>query len=161
MKQNAATASRTIRVVTTVYFALTAGIFAGGFFERMLMIPVLILLLVGAYCYWFWSPVAFELEGGALTVFFRASRKTFPRVRQCVAVDETFPIGSSIRLCGNGGVFAGAGIFWNRKHGVFRAYVTRSRPDELVFVETTARKIVISPEDPQSFVRAAGPSGAE
>jgi hypothetical protein len=46
---------------------------------------------------------------------------------------------------------AGAGIFWNRQFGVFRAYVTRCKHTELVLVETTRQKIIISPADPQAF----------
>jgi hypothetical protein len=59
-----------------------------------------------------------------------------------------------IRLFGNGGLFAGQGFFWNRMFGLFRAYVTSARPADLVLVETTNRKILISPRDPQAFVTA-------
>jgi hypothetical protein len=59
-----------------------------------------------------------------------------------------------LRLFGNGGVFAGAGWFWNRTLRVFRAYVTSARRDDLVLVETPARKIIISPVDARRFIQS-------
>jgi hypothetical protein len=38
--------------------------------------------------------------------------------------------------------------------GLFRAYVTSIRASDLVLVETTNRKILISPRDPEAFVEA-------
>lgn len=125
-----------------------------GFFDRKLFVPAGFLLLLGAYCYWFWSPVAYELKLRSLTVFFRVGRKTFPLVKQCLRMDQTLSVWTTIRLWGNGGVFAGSGIFWNKELGVFRAYVTRGKPHDLVLIETVGSRIVISPEDPASFVAA-------
>lgn len=157
MKQNAPAPSRVIHFTTWLYAAITLAAFIAGCFQPWVLVPALILFLAGAYCHWFWSPVAYELEGDTLTVFFRASRKTFPSVIRCSPVRERFSL-MTIRLCGNGGVFAGSGIFWNKRHGVFRAYVTRSKPPELVLVETRTRKVLISPEDPAGLVQFAAPT---
>ncbi len=121
--------------------------FGVGFFEPLVFLAALDLLLVGAYCYLFWSAVAYELNGGTLTVFFRASRKSFRPVVRCSLIEH--PFGFGIRLWGNGGLFGGSGIFWSRRLGVFRAYVTRSGPSELVLVETPAKKVLISPRTRQ------------
>lgn len=112
-------------------------------------------MLLGAYCYFFWSPVAYELSNDTLTVFFRASRKVFPAVTSCALVRDPFPVFGTLRLCGNGGIFAGSGIFWNKQLGIFRAYLTRSKPAEWVLVQTRTQKIVISPTDPTAFVEFA------
>jgi hypothetical protein len=87
-------------------------------------------------------------------VCFRARRKQFDGVRRCSLFTERIAR-PTLRLCGNGGVFAGSGIFWNRRLGVFRAYVTRCKHTEWVLVETNRQKIVISPADPQGWVAGA------
>jgi hypothetical protein len=159
MKQNASTPSRTIQIVTWVFGGITLAFFVAGFLQPLLFLAALFLLLIGAHCYFFWSAVAYELRDDTLVVFFRASRKTFRPVDRCSLIEAR--LGMGIRLCGNGGVFGGSGIFWNRRYGVFRAYVTRSQPSELVLVETNTRKIIISPEDPAGFIRFGNPaSGA-
>ncbi len=140
--------------MTAIYIALTAGALVAGFFQPVALWVGAILAAGALYCYWFWSPVAYELEDGALTVRFRAGRKRFEGVTGCSLITER-PSRLTLRLCGNGGVFAGSGIFWNRQLGVFRAYVTRCKHTELVLVETTRQKIIISPADPQGFVAGA------
>jgi hypothetical protein len=157
MKQNAPTPSRAIQIVTLVCGGIMLAFFVAGFFEPPMFLAALFLLLIGCYCYFFWSAVAYELSGDTLTVFFRASRRQFRPVIRCSLIDGR--LGMGIRLCGNGGVFGGSGIFWNRRFGVFRAYVTRSKPSELVLVETATRKILISPEDPAGLVGYAKSAG--
>jgi hypothetical protein len=158
MKQNASPPSRTIQIITWVFGGITLAFFVAGFFQPLMFLAVLFLLLIGVYCYFFWSAVAYELSGDTLTVFFRARRKTFRSVIRCSPIQERLPR-LTIRLCGNGGIFGGSGIFWNRRYGVFRVYVTRSQPPDLVLVETSARKIIISPEDPSGFVEFGNPAG--
>ena len=154
MKQNAPTPCRSIKVITTVYILLTIGVLVAGFFQPVTLLVGAILAAIGLYCYWFWSPVSYELEDSTLTVFFRASRKRFDGVTHCSLIDRRLPW-LTVRLCGNGGVFAGSGVFWNKRYGVFRAYVTRSKHTELVLVETAKTKILISPADPQAWLASA------
>ena len=56
----------------------------------------------------------------------------------------------SLRLFGNGGLFAITGWFRNRKLGLFRAFV--SAPRHAVVLRFEDRTLVISPEDPERFV---------
>lgn len=153
MTQKAPPPCRAIRIITALYVAATVGAFVAGCFSLPALLVGGLLALLGFYCYVFWSPVAYELADNTLTVFFRASRKRFDGVTRCSLITERLPC-LTIRLCGNSGVFAGAGIFWNRRYGIFRAYVTRNKHMELVVVETQRRKIIISPEDPQAWISA-------
>ena len=59
-------------------------------------------------------------------------------------------------MFGNGGLFAGSGIFWNRTYGMHRAYITSTKPEDLVLVETTDTRILISPQDAGTWLRASG-----
>jgi hypothetical protein len=51
-------------------------------------------------------------------------------------------------------LFAATGVFWNKAYGVYRAYVTSARYEDYVLVETSSQKVLISPENPDEFVRA-------
>jgi hypothetical protein len=132
---------------------MTVAVFAAVPFVPALFLVGALLLAILLVCYFFWAPVAYELADDTLTVFFRASRKRFDGVTRCSLIAKRLPW-LTIRLWGNGGVFAGAGIFWNRRYGIFRAYVTRSKHTELVLVETKRRKIIISPEDSRAWLSA-------
>ena len=143
--------SLAIKVITTLVFVLNAGFYVAAAYQRAFLVPAIFLSVIVLICYWFWTPVGYELTGGQLVVSFRIGRKRYSPVVKCSAV--VTPLRAAIRLFGNGGLFAGSGVFWNRKYGVFRAYVTSSKPRDLVMVETTAAKIFISPADPQAWLR--------
>jgi hypothetical protein len=60
----------------------------------------------------------------------------------------------SVRVFGNGGLFAITGRYWNRKLGWYRAFATdQSRAVVLRYADRT---IVITPHDPQQFIMRAG-----
>ncbi len=56
----------------------------------------------------------------------------------------------SIRTFGNGGMFAFSGKFWNRKLGLYSAYITDFRLSVVLYFDDHV--IVISPENPQLFI---------
>lgn len=59
----------------------------------------------------------------------------------------------SIRVFGNGGLFAITGRFWNGKLGWYRAFATD--PSRAVVLRYPKRTIVITPHDPQHFIMRA------
>jgi hypothetical protein len=152
MKQTTAPTSLAIKAVTGFALALNAALYFGAFYQRQLLIPSLAVTAVVLVCYWFWTPVSYELAGGELIVSFRVGRKRYGPVLRCSAVDA--PVRGGIRLFGNGGLFAGSGLFWSRKVGLFRAYVTTSKLGDLVWVETPRTKVLISPQDARGFLVA-------
>ncbi len=163
IRQPAAPTGRAIKVITAFVLALNAALYVGAFCQRVLHVPAIALLMPAmivtvtiAVCYFLWTPVSYELSNGELRVAFRIGRKRYGPVARCTRVES--PLGFTLRLFGNGGLFAGSGIFWNRRWGVFRAYVTTDKPVTLVLVETEKTKILISPEDPRQFVEHAPPT---
>ena len=56
----------------------------------------------------------------------------------------------SLRLFGNGGLFAISGVFKNRKLGRYRAFATE--PKNSVVLELAARTVVVTPDSPQDFL---------
>ncbi len=63
----------------------------------------------------------------------------------------------SIRLCGNGGLFAFTGWFRNRRLGTYRVFATD--PARSVVLRFAHRRIVVTPDDPGSFAAALGSRG--
>ncbi|HET6464017.1 MAG TPA: PH domain-containing protein [Nitrospiria bacterium] len=153
MRCPAAPTALAIKIVTGFVLVLTASFFILSRYRPELSIVGLILAVLSLGCY-LRAPVAYDLSNSELTVVYRLGERRFKPVVGCSLVDTPFSI--AIRLWGNGGLFAGTGIFWNRTYGVFRAYVTRAKPTEMVLVETEKQKILISPDHPGRFVDAAG-----
>ena len=56
----------------------------------------------------------------------------------------------SLRACGNGGGFSFTGWYWNRKLGLYRAFVTDL--NRTVVLRFRLRNVVVSPEHPEAFV---------
>lgn len=57
----------------------------------------------------------------------------------------------SLRIWGNGGLYAVTGLYRNRALGGYRAFVTD--PRRTVVLRFADRVVVVSPEDPQEFLR--------
>jgi hypothetical protein len=60
----------------------------------------------------------------------------------------------SLRVLGNGGLFALVGRFRNTRLGAYRALVTD--PDRTVVLHYTDRRVVLSPDRPAEFAQALG-----
>lgn len=56
----------------------------------------------------------------------------------------------SLRVFGNGGLFAFSGLYRNRKLGRYRAYATD--PSRAVVLEVSSRAVVVTPEAPGEFL---------
>lgn len=65
---------------------------------------------------------------------------------------EPHALSHSFRTCGNAGLYSFTGFYWNRQLGHFRAYVTDL--NRTVVVRLRNRIAVLSPDDPEAFVRA-------
>jgi hypothetical protein len=151
MTQESAPMSPAIKFITGFVLAMTVAMLIAA-------VKVCGLLLGGAglatvaFCCYLCAPIAYELTGDELTVRFRVGQKVFKAVTGCSTLTGRPPMG--LRLWGNGGLFAATGIFWNKAYGVYRAYLTSARYQDYVLVETRTQKILISPENPEGFVKA-------
>lgn len=66
-----------------------------------------------------------------------------------VAGDDAAMTGS-LKLFGSSGFMSYTGVFWNRKIGRYRAFATD--PARAVVLSYPARKVVVTPDDPQRFI---------
>jgi hypothetical protein len=128
---------------------MAAGFIVAGFFYRDLLWAGGMLSLFVLPCYLL-APVSYDVSEGRLSVQLHAGRLSYGSVVACAPITDRLPF--TLRLFGNGGLFAGEGIFWNQRYGVFRAYVTSARPQDAVMVQTQGYKVLITPEDPRSFI---------
>jgi hypothetical protein len=60
----------------------------------------------------------------------------------------------SLRTFGNGGAFSFSGLYYNKRMGSYRAFVTD--PHQTVVLRYASRRVVLSPEAPESFVNDLG-----
>ncbi len=79
----------------------------------------------------------------------------FERARLQSASVDPEALRGSIRLFGNGGLFSFTGWFRSPKLGRYRAFVTD--PGRTVILRFADRVVVISPSDPDAFVRDVAP----
>jgi hypothetical protein len=61
-------------------------------------------------------------------------------------------LAGSLRTCGNGGFYSFTGWYQNRELGPYRAFMTDR--DRAVVLRWEGRTVVVSPGDPEGFVRA-------
>lgn len=115
------------------------------------------LLLVALVAAWALSPARYRLDGPILVVERRGwPAKRLPGVTAVRVADdagERFPWWSTLRLGGSGGLFGWYGVFWRRRTGRFLAYVT-DRHVQVVVERGSELPVVVSPADPDAFVRA-------
>lgn len=156
MKHKTADLSLSIKIVTSIVIIMMLGFFIASIYQNVFLIAGFILFIISALSYLF-APVSYELSGNNLIVWMRWGRKEFGPVINCSLITDKIPF--TLRLWGNGGLFAGTGIFWNKSWGVFRAYVTSSKQSDYVLVDTVKQKILISPEDTKSFIESCGAVG--
>lgn len=150
MKQDTVKTSACICWITGFVLLLAAGLLISAIFIRPMLIAGVLLLIVAFLCY-LWAPESFELSDDLqLTINYHSGKKQFGPVVKCYRLAENFCCG--IRLCGNGGLFAATGLFWDRKYGKFRMYSTSASYKDCVMVETADKKIIISPENPGIWI---------
>jgi len=135
----------------------------------LLLLLMLIGLLLGPRQSWVWrlamvgAPLAIlcgallcMVRGYVLTDSHIAVRRLgwstrLPLAGLDAVTGEPQGLRGSLRLFGNGGLFAISGWFWNRRIGRFRAYATDPQRTVLLRYRDGA-KIVLTPHDVQHFI---------
>lgn len=135
-------------VVTVLGGRLPAG---SGFWPGAVVWGAPLLILLGGLLF---TVRGYRLEPTRLLV----DRLLWPTAIELEGLEEAWHDPSamrrSVRLFGNGGLFAIAGLFSNKRLGRYRAFATDpQRAVVLVFAE---RKVVVTPDRPDEFVRQLG-----
>jgi hypothetical protein len=151
--------SKTVRgatVLSLVVLALPvlAAIFAPvqpPLWAAVLLIGVPLLIVAATFA---GSVRGYTLTEDAITVRRGLSHTRLPLAGLRSVTGDVDAMRGSVRVFGNGGLFAITGRFWNRKLGWYRAYATD--PSRAVVLRYPKRTIVITPHDPQHFIMRAG-----
>jgi hypothetical protein len=151
MNYRTAKMSLSIKILTGIILVMVVGFIIGGLHDKNLMVGGVILGIIAVGCYLL-APASYDVSNGCLTVVLHAGRSSFGQIVGCVRITERLPF--TIRLFGNGGLFAGTGIFWNKRDGIFHAYATSARCQDAVLVQTEKYKVLLTPENPQSFMES-------
>ena len=109
----------------------------------------LIIMLVVTYGF---SPKGYAFQDGQL-VIYRPFRKKFFATEdmQTATLVDKKELKKSIRVFGVGGLFGYFGLFRNSRYGTMIWYA--SRRDQFVVIErSNERALVLTPDDPNSFV---------
>lgn len=122
-------------------------IFPGPLIWSIMMIPLL--FVVGAA---FFMVRGYSVTDGAL-IIHRLGWNFRLDLDSLVSIEaDPAALNGSIRLAGNGGLFAVCGWFRNGKLGVFRAFCTDTA--HAVVLRFRDRTIVVTPDQPEKFVEA-------
>ncbi|MBN3039998.1 MAG: hypothetical protein JW867_02615 [Candidatus Omnitrophica bacterium] len=149
MQGKIAPLSLSVKIITAMVMIVAAGFITATFYNKELLMPAGLLTLFILICYLI-APVRYEISNAKLIIYSRIRKKEFSGVKRISKL--TSPISFGIRLWGNGGLFAATGIYWNKKYGRFRAYLTSTNQKDIVMVETSQTKIFISPDNPAKFI---------
>ena len=141
--------SRLIKIISAAVLLLNAGFVVASFISHWALIPTALLAAITLYCY-LRAPLAYEASPNGFTILFRVGSKRFGPIVRAGRVEKSMD--RSIRLWGNGGLFAATGIFWNETWGIFRAYVTTSDRSNMVLLETQTGKVLVSPNSLDEFI---------
>jgi hypothetical protein len=145
-----ATYDSTTQAVTAAACLLLALV---AWLVHVIFIAPLFLLLIGlAYAY---SPRGYAISGGAIVIRrlignIRVPLSEVGEIRPGTAVD----FAGCVRKWGNGGLFGYYGLFNTTKLGNCYWYLTNR--SKTVIITTVSRILVLSPDDPEDFIRGAG-----
>ena len=148
--------SRSLRYTTVASVVLLVALTITGFFAgsrqsllwRATLVVVPLAVLLGA--------LPFTVRGYHLTETHIAVRRLgwcsiLPLAGLVSVTGVPGGLGGSVRIFGNGGLFAMAGWFWNRRIGRFRAYATD--PGRVVLLRyADGKNVVVTPDDVQHFI---------
>ena len=148
--------SRSLRLMTTLAVALLVGVTLTGLFLGPRQPLALRMAVVGAPLAALLGALLFTVRGYVLTESQIEVRRlgwstTLPYAGLAAVTGEPDGLRRSLRLFGNGGLFAISGWFWNRRIGRFRAYATD--PQRVVLLRyRDGSQVVVTPHDVQHFI---------
>jgi hypothetical protein len=147
---------RSLRRVTAVSVVVLLLLVPAGLVGVPRQLPLLRFAAAGIPLLALLGALPFMVRGYALTdrvirVRRLAWDSVLPLAGLVAVTGEPEGLRRSLRLFGNGGLFAISGWFWNRRWGRFRAYATD--PERAVLLRyRNGAKVVLTPGDVQQFI---------
>ena len=152
-----------VRALTLLLLALPFAFLVGPLLGRPLFaLPALFLVAIYAWVWLRFRPRRFVVRRQGLEVIWPLKRRDIPReeISGVRVIDRPAlkkEIGWGMRV-GAGGLWGGFGWLWTKRRGIVQMYV--SRTDRFVWIERAGgRPWLITPDEPESFVRALSSEG--
>ena len=148
--------SRSLRLLTTLSVLLLLTLALTGSLLGPRQLLVWRLAMVGAPLVLLVGSLVFMVRGYVLTETRIEVRRLgwstrLPFAGLIAVTGEPQGLRGSLRLFGNGGLFAISGWFWNRRIGRFHAYATD--PERAVLLRyRDGNQVVVTPHDVQHFI---------
>jgi len=148
--------SRSLRLLTTIAVVLLltvalAGLLLGprqSLVGRVTLVGVPLAVLLGGLVF---MVRGYVLTESGIEIQRLGWSTALPFAGLAAVSGEPQGLRGSLRLFGNGGLFAISGWFWNRRIGRFRAYATD--PERAVLLRyRDGRQVVVTPHDVQHFI---------
>jgi hypothetical protein len=138
-----------VALTTVIYLGL--GRLPGGL-NQSIAAWILPLLLLGTLPFLIRS---YEITGDEILIrrLFWTTRLSLAGLK--AAAVEPRAMAHSLRTFGNGGAFSFTGWFWKKPLGHYRAFVTDL--NRTVVLRFEKRTVVVSPAEPEDFVRKLAP----
>ena len=153
--------SRLMSILTLALLALPLGFLASAAFGKTRLVgPAVLVVAIYSWIWLRFRPTRFVVRPEVLEVIWPLKRRRMRRegisgVRLIDVRELQREVGWCMRV-GAGGLWGGFGWLWTRRRGVVQMYV--SRADGLVWIERVGgRPWLITPEQPEAFVRALSP----
>lgn len=118
--------------------------------EKILVVSLIFLIIVLCYLY---SIKGYSIDHHSIHIYRPIGTKSYKLDQFTEIITGLSHIKKSLtlRLWGNGGLFSITGLFWNKKLGKFKAYL--SDPSKCIILIGATQKIAISPDPPEEFVK--------
>ncbi len=150
--------SRSLKIATVATSVLLGLIAIFGVFvltdreivAKAAIIGLPILILLGALPF---VVLGYSLTQDEIQIKRLGWRTSLPLATLNAVEGKADAMRKSIRIFGNGGMFAYTGLFWNRQLKFYRAFATD--PSRAVILRYPKRTMVITPHDPQQFIMRA------
>jgi hypothetical protein len=144
-----------LKLMTTLCFVICLGVALIGVislpealpFVRFSATAVPLLILVGGA---FFAVRGYTLDHGKLIIHRLGWSSRLDLGSLDSAVADPAAMAGSLRIAGNGGLFAFSGWFWSRKLGKYRAFGTD--PRRSVILRFPDRTVVVTPDAPERLV---------
>jgi hypothetical protein len=154
--------SRLILILTVGLWALPIALLASAVFQPARAAPAVLLVAIYAWAWLRFRPTRFVVHPATLEVVWPLKRRVLQRSDiTAIHVFDGPQLRSMTGWCmrvGAGGLWGAFGWLWTRRRGIVQMYI--SRTDRFVWIErANARPWLISPEQPEVFMRALAPWG--
>jgi hypothetical protein len=144
-----------IKLMTTLGLVVCFGVALIGIISlpdappvaRLTMIVIPLLLLIGGALF---MVRGYTLDDGQLIIHRLGWSSRLDLASLASAVSDPAAMAGSLRIAGNGGLFAFCGWFWSKKLGKYRAFGTD--PHRSVILRFTDRVVVVTPDAPERLV---------